>query len=431
MEANEANKNNLQKPEIGENWEGLGEVRSINDVALCEALQKIGEPVQIVRNPPTIFNTSEFGAVSPKEEAERIRKLALLLKLSPQYQLLYAVERMDRDSRTLIDDVLYKGKLTEVETMMYDPAYRNPTPQWPLLFPPLSISKELRGKLKNRVRTLTLNTNPRDVIRDALENAAGYITTRPQKKDKFSLTSLLGSTIKRTIGAFDSFTFEDREKLMSDAYNDLVRQVGRLDSSEVHLSSNDPPWFDTSFNKFALPTYDDPLLLAIEELQDRGYDIKLFKVGVLGGNPVKETLLVVSDEKTASIIQDLYYHFFRGLYTQEYLDQDLMRRDKLPDIFGLSKEEMKQLLAWSLIVGIKELEERIIFEKRVGVKLSKSMQQELEEKKAELRQLTESGVKPPDQVYFRKRISEVVDKTIRIQEELRLEKEDDSSKNST
>lgn len=424
MEINGLDTDKLQGPQEG--WPGLGIIESVNDVALFGALQKAGEPVKLIKEPPTMFTPEELGMVSPEGEAERLRRLVLLLKLSPQYQLLYAVEKniFSRNSRALIDDVLHRAELTEAESMMYDTAYRNPNPQWPLLFPPLSVSKELRAKLKSRINTLRFNTDPSKAIKDALSYAAGSVTGVPIKKDKLNIASHIRPLIRKAVGVFDSLAPEDREELMGEAYNDLTKQIGRLESLEI----DGPSWVDdeTRYN-FVYPNYDDPRLLMMEELQHRGYNISLFKAGILEGNPIKEVLVVVSDKKDASLVQACLHPDLRELYFQD--------NQRLKWV-GKSEEERKQLLAWSLMIGIENLEERISFEKKTDLsKLDKLVREDNEKKlngmKAELRQLREAGVVPPGQDYFRKRASEEVDEIIRIQEELRLKKEGDISKKST
>lgn len=424
MENNEANKILTPTPEQLENIEGIGDISSLNDAAIYTALQKAGEPIQIAKEPPTMFGTSELGAVSPREDAERLRKLVVLIKLSPQYQLFYAVEKyiFNWESRALVDDLLSKGKLTDAEATMFDPNRINPNPQWPLLFKPLLLSDELKSKIKSRVRTLSFTTDPAKAIAEGLSRAIGVTgITTPRSKEKFSLTKSLKPLIKRVVEGSNPLTYEDIEGLMGDAYKDLTDRFGNFESVKVYIKDEDPPW--TGAQPFVDTDYSDPRLLMLEELQQRGYDINLFKFGTFNGSPLKEVLLIVSDKEDFPIVQNCFYSFFYDLYSQDVHDQDYLRREniKLPDAYGLSEKERKDLLLWSLVIGVRKLQEEIAFERRPGKKHYKSAKEKLESKKVEIKQLKDAGAVVPDQAYFRRLMSGEVDKDIKIQEEISLE----------
>lgn len=376
------------------------------DKAIYEVLMAKGEPIEIEHKAAELF------IYCPKEKSAELGSIIELLKLSPQYQLLESAKSVglefSRERVKMLKDVINADKrtLTDNEKMLFDPSYPASSSRRPLLYTPFAVSKEVRS---NIIKIARQSQRGRKVdIRGALSRSVKF-SERPQgPKDREvkSQNTKMGVFLDRFLKRVPPIIFE--KQLMEQAYDDLTSRVGGRDFLSTYQLYS-PRREEMIRNDFM-----DPTLILLEDLENRGYDIHLFRSAAPSGayietvDGIDDCIVALVEQKgraaldelrePMSLLNELYRG--RGVLYGSYIEHvDPWVRS------GFSEEERNRLIAFARLKEVGDEESNF----RLSRKAPDSQKQQYwQEVRREVRDL---GVEPTDQIFLRGVIDRLVNRT--------------------
>lgn len=273
------------------------------DEAIYEALMAKGEPIEIESKTVNVVGVVEEELIifCPKEKSQELKSIVSLLKLSPQFQLLEAVKSVgtlfSKEKVTMLNNVInpHTRTLTKNAKMLFDPNYPASSSRRPLLYTPFALSKEVRSDI---IKIGRQSQRGRKVdIRGALSRSVKF-GERPQGAKDREMNSQ--NTKKRV----PPIMFE--KQLMEQAYDDLTNRVGGRE-----FLSHDQLYSLKEDNEQIRNDYMDPSLLLMEELENRDYGIRLFRIAAPSGaskrtvDGLDDCLVALVDQKARAALDKL------------------------------------------------------------------------------------------------------------------------------
>jgi len=302
--------------------------------------------------------------------------------------------------------------------MLFDPNYPDKSSGWPLLYKPFAVSKEARNSIIEIARQ-SQKKNKIDYKKFLLDSVelGGAVRDRKYRGSKSKETKMekfLSKFLKRGSRG-SSIGFE--KQLMEQAYDDLIDRVdGRDFLSRYQLYS--PRRDELILNDFM-----DPSLLLMEDLENRDYGIKLYRIAAPSGayrrtgDGLDDCVVGLADQKARdlldkliwgepmSILNELYRG--RGVFYPRYVEH-VFRDTKLDSSWersSFSEEERNRLISFAIQKEISDDESNFALSKRTP---SLEDREYWKKSRAKVRDL---NVEPADQIFLRGVIARLVDRT--------------------
>lgn len=395
------------------------------DQAIYAVLVDSGEPIEIESQTVYVGNNAQEELIiySPKdkEKSQELKSIVSLLKLSPQFQVLKSAKSVGAafsgEKVKMLNDVINAETrtLTDNEKMLFDPSYAAGFSRWPLLYTPFAVSKEVRSNIIKIARQ-SQRGHKLDLV-DALSRSVKLGERYQERKDRGveSQKTKISVFLDRFLKRAPPIIFE--KQLMEQAYDDLTNRVGGRDFlSEYQLYS--PKLRDEQIRD----DYMDPSLLLMEDLENRGYGIRLFRLAAPSGaskrtvDGIDDCIVALVNQKAREALDKLRepmgilneLHRGRGIAYSGYIDDFFGRRKSLYSWNGspFTEEERKRLIAFARLKEVADEKSNFTLRK-------KTPEEETEKYWVKVKkEVQELNIEPADQVFLRRVISRLVDQEI-------------------
>lgn len=360
---------------------------------IYQALKEKREPIEIVKSGE---DDGTIVVECPREKAIELKTIVRLLRLSPVSQLINSARSVgapfSQDNVWLINGIINSREkgFTDNERMLFDPNYPIASSRRPLLYTPFSISNELREGLIETARKAE---------RKYRESQDGK-----EKRKKPFLDGL--------ISFGDGITLKEETRLVVRSYDDLMAAVGGREC------------FSTWQDELMVNDYENPALLLVEELEERGYEVDLFRVAAASGgyrktpDGIDDCIVVLADNKAMDVFNRLRFGAMRIL-NELYQGRGMLFSAYIEHLFspsakphsdwessGLSEEERSMLLVSTMQRIISIERNNLALE---GKRIDSSKNEYWQELKRKTKKL---GVESADQIFLRRIIRRLVEKEL-------------------
>ena len=371
-----------------------------------------GESLEIESHTVHVGNqdVEDFTIYCSKEKVPEFRSIVSLLKLSPQWQLLESARSagtvFSQETMRMLNAIVSAGNLSDNAKMLFDRNYPVQASRIPLLYTPLAVSKEVKNNIVRIAKQSEKGREP-DVRSSLLRSVRLGSPQETHKKSKEGRKPLLSRFFKRDSSGRIGIIFD--RQLIEQAYDDLINRVSArnfLSQCQLYLPRRD----ELIRNDFM-----DPSLLLMEDLENRGYGIHLFRIAAPSGayretvDGLDDCIVVLVDQEgrkvldeltePMSIINELYRG--RGILYSRYIDSaDSWTR------FGFSEKEKNRLIAFARLKEVSDEESNFALHKKTS---SLQDREHWEKTRADVRKL---NVESADQIFLRDVISRLVDRKL-------------------
>lgn len=362
---------------------------------IYQVLKDRKEPIEIIKS------GEDDGAVvveCSREKEIELKTIIRLLRLSPVFQLINSARSSGAPSSEnnirLFNDIINssKGGLTDNEKILFDPKYPTASSLRQLLYTPFSISNDLRDGL------IATAKQAEEKQKEAKRNQG-------KKKKPF---------LDRLITFGEGIALWEEVRLIARAYEDLMAAVGGRE------------YFSTSrYDELMINDYENPALLLVEELEERGYGVDLFRVAAASGgyrktvDGIDDCIVVLADNKAMDILHRLRRSGAMAILNELYRGRGISFSAYTEHLFSpsakphsdweesnFSEEERNMLLVFAI--------ERIIGIERNNLALEgKRIDSSKDDYWRDLRRKTKNlGVESADQIFLRRIIGRLVEKEL-------------------